>query len=177
MTATREASYRARMRILRLVTALLLTGCATTDVSRFWLASDIQDKCYRLTETTKLIKKRGSDKERALKYTNWYYFLRGESEETNRTQNEQYKSWESLDPGTQIRISKVVHVPFGSAGPCWVVKARIESGPHAGTVAEVPSCWVYDRPLWVSPPTPPDDLQHPDIKLSLVAPQVKPCDE
>ncbi|MDO6721592.1 hypothetical protein Q4575_19490 [Psychrosphaera sp. 1_MG-2023] len=141
------------MKISTLLYLFLLSGCAATDISKSNVASDIVGKCYEFTEQGKLLRVEGSDKERVMKFTLSYLFLTSESQ-NHHLKNNDGELVTSLELGTKIKITKVIDYPYGSAGRCWVIKAELLGFDTKGESVEIPSCWVWDEPIWVTPMSP-----------------------
>ncbi len=130
----------------------VLTGCASVDVSNKSFSQSIMNKCYELTEVGQLILAKGSDKERVLKFSTNYLFLSVESQTHHREKGAEQVAL--LQPGSRLRINKVINYPYGSVGNCWVIKAGLLDFDTEGRSVEIPSCFVWDRPIWVEPNSP-----------------------
>lgn len=59
----------------------------------------------------------------------------------------------TLPPGDRLIIDYVVDYPYGSTGRCWVIKVRLLDSDVEDQV-EIPSCWVWDDPIWIEPRSP-----------------------
>ncbi|WP_020411269.1 hypothetical protein [Microbulbifer variabilis] len=151
------------MKAITLTLIILLSGCAAIDVSETDLARDLIGKCYEFREAGELLRTEGSDKERVMKFTWSYLFLSAESQDHHRESNGGDELVRVLEPGTQLKIRKVINYPYGSAGRCWIVKAELLNIDTKGEYVELPSCWVWDKPIWVYPQS-PYELEHDSAK-------------
>lgn len=58
---------------------------------------------------------------------------------------------EFLPAGTRIRISRIVRYTVGLEVTCWLTRATLQTGEHAGLEVELPSCSYHQPPLWIEP--------------------------
>lgn len=140
------------MRLIILLCVSVLAGCTAVDVSNEDFAEGIINQCYELTEVGQLILARGSNKERVLSFSLEYFFLSVESQTHYREQDA--KQISLLEPGNRLKIQKIINYRYGSVGDCWVVKTDLLDFDTAGRSVEIPSCFVWDRPIWVEPGSP-----------------------
>ncbi|MFC6327146.1 hypothetical protein [Alloalcanivorax gelatiniphagus] len=172
-TSRKCGLYEKSMKISVLVLLAFLSGCAAVDVSKTDVVGGIVGKCYEFTEEGELLKVSGSDKERVMKFTWSYLFLSTEGQSLRR-KNKDVELVKTLEPGTKLEITKVIKYPYGSAGQCWVVKARLLDVDTKGKAVEIPSCWVWDKPIWVSPESPSQLEQGPEHELRVDTPVLTP---
>lgn len=151
---------------------VLLAGCAAIDVSETDPVKELIGACYKFKEAGELVRTEGSDKERVMKYTSSYLFLSSVTESHHRENNGGAKLLKILEPGSKLKIVKVINYPYGSAGRCWVVKADLLAVDTGDELVEIPSCWVWDEPIWVSPKSP--DTLKGNQKLEINTPVLEP---
>ncbi|WP_139172568.1 hypothetical protein [Onishia taeanensis] len=142
------------MKLIVFAFLALLSGCAAVDVSETDVARDLVGNCYEFREPAEVIRVKGSDKEQVMKFTQSYLFVSAVSEDRNRGGYGGGELIRILAPGTRLKIRRVIDYPYGSAGRCWVVKADLLNIDTNGDLVEMPSCWVWDNPIWVAPESP-----------------------
>lgn len=162
------------MKIMLLLSILFLSGCAATDVSQSDRVKGIIGQCYQLTETGELMDKPGSDKESVMQFTLSYLFLSSKTHRHAQQWAGDGKLIQQLPVGTKLKIAKVIDYPYGSAGRCWVVKAKLLGVDTKGKLVEIPSCVVWDQPIWVSPATPYQLASEPAKELRIHTPVLAP---
>lgn len=165
------------MKTAPLLFITLLSGCAAIDVSKTDAAKDLIGTCYEFKETGELIRTRGSDKEQVMEFTWSYLFLSSETQAHHRESNGGAELISKLSPGTRLKIRKIVNYPYGSAGRCWVIKADLLNVDTNKELVEIPSCWVWDEPIWVAPSSPYALEKDEKKKLRIETPVLKssPC--
>ena len=140
------------LRSLIIIVISLLTGCASVDVTNENFSKNISGVCLETTDQVDVIAVRGLDKERVLKFTSNYLILSGKNE--NHRFKKRGTRVKELEFGTKLKITKIIDYPYGSSGHCWVVKAKIYDSELIDKSVELPSCWVWDEPIWVAPKSP-----------------------
>ena len=134
---------------------MLLTGCFSKDITRDQLASGIVNSCFELTEPGLLIQARGEDKAR---HFLTFHFLALSVEGQNHRWQRDGLILRRLPIGTRLIIDQVVDYPYGFSGNCWIVKVKLLETEVKDSV-EIPSCFLYDQPIWVTPRS-PHDIKH-----------------
>lgn len=145
----------------------ILSSCAAKDVTINSFAKTIADKCFQLTKDLTIYEVQGSDKDKVSSFTSSYLMVGDPSEKQRFIKKG--KAVGTIVKGEKLLITKVVDFPYGSAGRCWVVKARYNKNDP---LIEIPSCWVWEQPIWVEPLS-PIEQQKTDKKLQIKAEQLK----
>lgn len=146
----------------------LLISCAAKDVTRDAFAAKIVDKCFQATKDLVIYEVQGSDKDKVSSYSSSYLIVGDPSENQRFTKTG--KSVGVVKNGEKLLITKVVDFPYGSAGNCWVVKARHKNTKEQ--LIEIPSCWVWDQPIWIKPLS-PIEQKNTGEELRIKAEQLK----
>ncbi len=146
----------------------LLISCAAKDVTGDAFAAKIVGKCFQATKDLVIYDVKGSDKDKVSSYSSSYLIVGDPSENQRFTKTGQPVGF--VKNREMLLITKVIDFPYGSAGNCWVVKARHKN--TKGKLLEIPSCWVWDQPIWIEPLS-PIEQKNTDEELLIKAEQLK----
>lgn len=145
-----------------------LVSCAAKDVTSDAFAAKIADKCFKVTKDLNIYEIKGSDKDKVSSFSSSYLMIGDPSEKQRFTKTGKFIG--TVKNGEMLLITKVIDFPYGSAGNCWVVKARHKN--TKGKLLEIPSCWVWDQPIWIEPLS-PIEQKNTDEELLIKAEQLK----
>lgn len=146
----------------------LLCSCVSYDVTDDVYVHSLNNKCYKTTKDLQIYEVRGSDKQNVSSLTSSYLMI-GDSTEGQRF-TKKNKVIGVIKKGNKLLIEKVVDFPYGSAGRCWVVKVNYDK--YKGQLLEIPSCWVWEQPIWVSPSSPVEQ-KNSGKALTIIAKQLE----
>ncbi len=135
---------------LSLFILLMVSSCSSMDVTFEEYAKELNGQCLVLTEPLALFEVRGSDKISVSSFSSSYLML-GSADGPHRFIKKS-KMVDGFQKGDSLIVRKIINFPYGSAGSCWVVKVSHQR--YKDRLIEIPSCWVWDQPIWVSPSSP-----------------------